>query len=177
MRSLLSQVDTARTTRLYFLSLMAALTIPDIAGAMDADDGRATGERYASWFESWVRPRLTEAVENAGGGRVENPLTGQDCYRFRCSLLHQGTTQHPRSQFERNIFIEPGATLGRIHYMRMSGALCIDVPTFCGEVTNGARLWLDAVEETELYRKNYAAFASRHGNGLMPYMFGVPVVG
>ncbi len=177
MRELLDQIDEARTTRLYYLSLMATLTLPDIAGALDAEDGQASGERYKNWYDEWVKPRYPENVAAAGGGAVENPLTAADCYYFRCSLLHQGRSQHQKSQFERIIFIEPRAVPGTIHYARMEGALCIDLPTFCSEVISGARLWLDSVEGTDLYQRNYSEFASRHPNGLMPYVFGVPVIG
>jgi hypothetical protein len=107
---------------------------------------------------------------------LENPLTGEACYRFRCSLLHQGSSLHPRSPFSRIIFIEPGATTNIIHYGILSGALCIDLRLFCYEVLAGARLWLDAVEDTEPFNSNYGRFARRYPDGIPPYISGVPVV-
>jgi hypothetical protein len=181
VRTLLEQLEIARRTRLYYLSLMTALTVPDIAGALDSEDGRATGERYANWYEKWVRPRSAEAAAALTGLELPvdqlNPLTGEDCYHFRCSLLHQGTTLHAKSSFERIIFIEPGTSRHVIHNVRMKGALCIDLPTFCGEIIAGGTLWLDAVENSELYQHNYAAFAARHPAGLTPYISGTPVIG
>lgn len=184
MKNLLEQIEGSLTSRYYFLSLMSSLTIPDIAGALDSEDGMASGERYATWYEEYVRPQFARAVlaslpphipRNAGI-TTPNPLTGESCYQFRCSLLHQGSTQHPKSPFSKIIFIEPGATTNIVHYARLSDALGIDVPTFCKEMVAGAREWLEKVENTERYLHHYERFASRHPDGLSPYIAGVPVI-
>jgi hypothetical protein len=184
MRSLVDQIEHSLDTGLYYLSLFGALAVPDIAGALDSADGQANADRYKSWYERWVRPRFKESVQrhfSSAGLRqlpeVENPLTGDACYRFRCSLLHQGSSQHPKSPYARVIFIEPGATTNVVHYCTLNDALCIDLPSFCREVTEGARLWLTEVEGTEPYETNYNRFARRHPGGLRPYIDGVAVVG
>ena len=101
----------------------------------------------------------------------------ETCYRFRCSLLHQGSTQHPKSKFERIIFIEPAATTNVVHYMRMNGALCIDLRSFCTEVLQGAHRWLAARSNEATVQRNMSRSAQRHSAGLAPYIQGVPVVG
>ena len=184
MLSILDQIDQSLNARSYYLALFVALAIPDIAGALEAADGQAKPERYKNWYEKWARPRLKEQVKAELTQRgvsydpqVENPLTGDACYRFRCSLLHQGSTQHPKSAYSRIMFIEPGATTNVIHYGVMNDALCIDVPRFCREVLAGAKLWLQSVEGTEPYETNNNRFVRRHDNGLSPYIVGVPVIG
>ncbi len=184
MRTLIDQLERSLESGLYYLSLFGALAIPDIAGALNSDDGQANGERYKSWYEEWVRPRFNEiALENMPPehrqyvGELENPLTGDTCYRFRCSLLHQGSSQHPENPFSRIIFIEPGATSNVIHYVVLNDALCIDLNSFCLEVTSGARMWLEKVESTSRYQSNYDKFARRHPEGLKPYIGGVAVIG
>lgn len=184
MRTVLEQLDQSLETGLYYLSLFGALTVPDIAGALEAPDGVASGPRYKAWYDRWVRPRFQESVQRLLAERgvpisspVENPLTGDACYRFRCSLLHQGSAQHPQSPYTRIIFIEPGSTSNVVHYSTLNDALCIDLPSFCREVTAGARLWLDQVEGTEPFKTNYDRFARCHPTGLAPYIAGVPVVG
>lgn len=184
MRSLVDQVEQSLQTGLYYLSLLGALTIPDIAAALEAPDGQANGARYITWYEKWVRPRFREDVQQlllqrgiASAPISENPLTGDACYRFRCSLLHQGSSQHPRSPYARIIFIEPGATSSVVHYNILNDALCIDLPSFCREVIVAARLWLEAVEGTEPYQTNRDRFVRRHEHGIAPYIGGVPVVG
>lgn len=184
MRTLIDQIERSLGSGLYYVSLCMALAIPDIAGALSSDDGEASGAKYAAWFEKWVRPRFFETVlaslppehrQYVKG--IENPLTGDACYRFRCSLLHQGSSQHPKSPFTRIIFIEPGATTNVVHYGTMDDALCIDLNLFCCEMISGARLWLKQAEQEPCYIRNYQRFARRHANGLAPYIAGVPVIG
>jgi hypothetical protein len=183
MRNLLGQLDASLNARLYYVSLFTALTIPDIASALDSDDGQARADRYKAWYDRWVRPRFAESVArdiaSRGGPAIhlENPLDGDACYRFRCSLLHQGSSQHPKSPFSRIMFVEPDLTRPVIHYGRLNDALCIDLPSFCREVISGTSLWLDAVEGSDRFRGNYDRFARRHAAGLPPYILGVPVVG
>jgi hypothetical protein len=189
MRTLLTQIETSLDSRLYYLSLFAALSIPDIAGALDSADGIANRPRYAAWYEKWVRPRFVEALRNAPPNTLpyltttsENPLTGDACYRFRCSLLHQGSSQHPASPFDRIIFVEPGANSAAIHYNALKGknakpVLSIDLNAFCLEVVSGAKLWLAAVEQSLLFKGNYAKFARYRPEGLPPSIVNLPVVG
>ncbi len=184
MRTLIEQVERSLQPGLYYLSLFGTLAIPDIAGALDSEDGQANGERYKAWYEEWVRPRFGEKVlemlppeARQFVRELENPLTGDACYWFRCSLLHQGSSQHPKSPFSRIIFIEPGVTSNVVHYTITNDALCIDINLFCLEVLLGARMWLDKAEKTERYKSNYDRFARRHPEGLQPYIGGVPVVG
>jgi hypothetical protein len=184
MRTLIDQIESSLGSGAYYLSLFGALTIPDIAGALSSEDGEASGKKYTEWYEKWVRPRFAEAVRASVPDHaqqyikdMESPLSAEACYRFRCSLLHQGSSQHPKSPYSRIIFIEPGATTNVIHYGQLNDALCIDLNLFCREVTSGARLWLQTVELIPLYQKNYERFARRHANGLVPYIGGVPVIG
>lgn len=184
MHTLIAQIEASLNSGLYFLSLYTTLTIPDIAGALSSESGEASGAKYAAWFDQWVRPRFYETVLASVVPEhrqylkpIVNPLSGEACYHFRCSLLHQGSSHHPKSPFSRIIFIEPGLTTNVIHYGRLNDALCIDLNLFCREMIEGARLWLDQAEKDANYKKNYEKFARRHSGGLVPYIVGVPVVG
>jgi hypothetical protein len=183
VRALIDQIEESLRSRTYYLTLFGALAVPDIAGAMDSDNGEASGSKYAEWYEAWVRPRFREQVLSSVPEHarqyitdLENPLDGDACYRFRCSMLHQGTSQHPKSPFSRIMFIEPSTTTTVVHYGRMNDALCIDLNLFCREVISGARLWLLTAESTPKFVKNYERFVRRYPNGLAPYIGGVPVV-
>ena len=184
MQALIDQIEASLASRLYFLSLFTSLSLPDIAGALSSDNGEASSKKFIAWYEDWVRPRFRENVVSQSPPHIgqyikelANPFYGESCYRFRCSLLHQGSTQHPKSKFDRIIFIEPGATTNVIHYGQINGALCIDLPGFCSEVLQGARAWLAAHEVHENVQRNLSRFAQRHSGGLAPYIVGVPVIG
>lgn len=183
MRTLVDQLERSLSSGNYFLSLFTALSLPDIAGALDSANGEASRKKYAQWYEKWVRPRCREKVvaEMPEQSRAYvpadlNPLDGDACYQFRCSLIHQGTTSHRKSPFSRIMFIEPGATSNIVHYGQMNDALWIDLRLFCGEVIAGVRLWLDESEDQEPFLTNYKNFVRRHERGLAPYISGVPVI-
>lgn len=172
MEILISQVRMAMQSKLYYMALMTSLAIPDIAGALESANGWATEGKYIDWYEKWVRPRLAESRDR------ENPFSGQECYYFRCSMLHQGSSQHSKSPYTRIIFIEPGAKNYGLHYCLIrEEALLIQLDAFVEEVLKGCELWLGSVKGTEQYEKNFIRFATRHSNGLAPYVLGTPVVG
>jgi len=184
MRDLIDQLELSLQHPFYFLSLFMALAIPDIAGALDSDDGCANGKRYVRWYDQWARPQFGVLLKQtlppeaaAHLDDVQSPMTGEECYRFRCSLLHQGKTHDSRSPHKRIIFVEPGATPHMLHGNVSNGALNIDVRLFCLEIIRGTREWLDVVEGAPRFNENYSAFVRRYPDGLPPYIGGLPVVG
>lgn len=96
MEDLVAQVRGASTVNLYYVALLTALALPDMCGALESEDGIATRARYADWFDRHVAP--------AYGGFLD----GESAYKFRCSLLHQGTTQHASNKYARLLFVEAG---------------------------------------------------------------------
>jgi len=170
MRTLIDQARQAADSRAYYLSLFAALALPDICAAMSSPDGQTNRSRYIAWFDEFVAPKYT-----VGPDRVPS-LTGTNCYYYRCSILHQGSSQHPRSSFSRILFVEPGATTNVFHNNVINDALNLDVRLFCQDVCDGADSWLAAAEHTAEYQANYGHFLQRYPNGLPPYIVGVPVI-
>jgi hypothetical protein len=164
MRDVLEQIADGLTARLYYLSLFTALAIPDMCGAIDSTDGRASGTNYAAWFDLWVGPRYA--------GR----LTGEECYGFRCSLLHQGQLQSTRGRYSRIVFVEPDVTTVVLHNNVINDALNIDVRIFCEDIIDAASFWLDYVENTPRFIANFQNFVRRYPTGLAPYIEGTPVI-
>ncbi len=165
MRDLLDQVDKALQANLYYVALFVSLAIPDICGAIGSTSGQATKTKYVDWFDKYV------------GQRYSGFLTADDCWFFRCSLMHQGSSQHPKSMYSRILFVEPTATTGVFHCNVLNGALNIDVRIFCCDILSGALSWLQQHQGTAVYQRNYSRFMRRYPNGLAPYIVGVPVVG
>lgn len=166
MRDLLQQIELALQANLYYVSLLSALSVPDMCAALFSPDGQTSGAKYAAWFDQYVAQRYN------------GKLDGQTCYQFRCSLLHQGTTQHPSSQYSRILFIEPTGMHGSIaHNNVLEDVLNIDVRIFCRDIIVSANNWLTANQDTTTYRQNYSRFIQRYPNGIAPYISGVPVIG
>lgn len=135
-----------------YLALAGALMTPDICSAMESPDGRATGERYREWFDTHLARQHLHPMD---GTPI---LSGADCFRLRCSFLHQGTTQHEHSGYSRVVFVEPGP--GTFHMNVLNDALNIDIGTFCQEMAGGALAWLSAAEGSENFKRNYPLSAT-----------------
>jgi len=163
LRDFLNQIKQALNGNLYYVALWGCLTIPDICGAIDSSNGRATPQKYATWYNKWVASHCPY-------------LNGQNCYLFRCSMLHQGSASNLRGGYSRILFIEPGATTSILHCNVMDNALNIDVRIFCNAMIAGALRWLNSVGGTPRFTRNYGRFVRRYPSGLAPYIVGIPVI-
>lgn len=163
MKDILDQIRAASDSGLYYVALFAALMVPDICGALESSDGQASRPKYIAWFDRHVAPKYRF-------------LKGQDAYYFRCSMLHQGATQHPQSSFKRILFIEPGATTNIWHDNILNDALNIDVQIFVQDLVDAALQWLPAAEKTPEFQAKRPRLVARQPQGLPPYITGVPVI-
>lgn len=162
MDELFRQIAWAANNGLYFLALAGSLVIPDICGALESSAGVASGAAYASWFDAQLGPIYS------------GYLDGDTCYKFRCSFLHQGTTQHPKGPYTRVMFMEPGGPV--IHLSIIIDALAIDVRLFTLDVVQAAIAWQQAQVGTEPFDTNVRKFVTRYPSGLMPYVVGAPLI-
>jgi hypothetical protein len=169
MRDYFDQVRRVAQTDLYFVTLGAALAIPDMCAGMDAPDGRTSGARYVTWFDKHVAPKYT-------AGPAQTPsLSGDDCYGLRCAMLHQGRLQPHKGSYSRIVFFEPHGGI-ILHNNVMNDVLNIDVRHFALDMVESAEAWLVSAENTTNYHANYAHFMQRYPQGLPPYIGGIPVI-
>jgi hypothetical protein len=162
VEDLFNEIERGLDAGVYHLSLGMALCIPDICAALQSEDGKTSGAKYKAWYEKYVGKKFQ--------------MSASDCYYFRCSFLHQGSTQHERSQYKQIIFVEP-SPIGTFHNNILNDALNIDVRIFCKDIIKSARKWMNDVKDDEVYLKNKESSFKRHPNGIAPYIVGVPVYG
>ena len=195
MRELLGELEGALNAELYTLALVGALAIPDIAGALESNNGEATRARYEAWFDANVPPHL-QAMQGGAQVGTPRPLNGANCYRFRCSLLHQGAIEDQKpdpTTYRRLIFVDPsGVTpwatvFGRpvkgwfvyTKEVRLGNgdlALAIDLPLFCRAIVAAARGWLERVSGIEPFETNLAKCVRRRPEGFPGWLTGMPVI-
>ncbi len=168
MRDLIKQIEHAVQTGIYYLALYASLTLPDICGAMESEDGQAHKQKYIGWFDKYVASSYIACGQPT--------LTGKVCYFYRCAVLHQGRAQHPKLNFKRILFVEPGATTNVFHNNVLNDALHINVSIFCTDILRGAHTWIQVADQLANYKKNYPLFMQRYPHGLAPYIQGIPVI-
>lgn len=165
MEELLRQIERGLQSNLYFLSIFAALSIPDICGALESNNGVAAGYKYKKWFNDNMANKYSSSVI----------FTADDCYYFRYSLLHQGRTQHEKSTYQRIIFLEPANDQGCVmHLNKLGDVLNIDVRVFCNDIIAAARNWEKQNIDNPIAQKNNEKLIKRHPNGIAPYIVGVP---
>jgi hypothetical protein len=162
MDELFAQIRAASTAGLYYLALVGTLVLPDICGALDSDDGRASGAKYRSWIEK----NVPQQAENAGL-----------IYGLRCSLLHQGRAM-PRGGPFRIAFMAPTAGIqlhGIVTSVDDDEVGWLSIPDFVEEIAAGAEQWLARVGNTKRVQTNLTNFARLRPEGLLPHVAG-PVI-
>jgi hypothetical protein len=160
------QIEIAAVHGLFLVALPMALVIPDICGALEAPDGIATGQRAAQWFDTNVG-----AAYRSGGDPI---LTGEDCYRLRCSFVHQGRARHPKMPYERVMFAVPPSPV--LHCCISEGMLILDSGAFVADMVRGARRWYAAAQSNPQVLENMRQFLAFYPGGLAPHVIGLPLV-
>lgn len=161
MEALIKQIRIASENGLFYLALYGALTLPDICGALESKNGRASGAKYKKWIRSNVAGQAEEADE---------------LYGLRCSLVHQGQSLPHGGHFP-IAFMAPGAP--RLHNLStMVGddqVGWISIELLVDEVTKAAEIWLEEYGETQIVKRNMEKFARLRPEGLPPHVSG-PVI-
>ena len=166
MEELLNQIKKALECKLYLVALQSTLTIPDICAKLTIKKGNTHKPNYIKCYE--------ENIKN------KQKLTGEECYAFRCAMLHEGRMQHKEMEHSRIIFLLPnnnylfsGNLFGNINGQN---AINIDLPLFCNEMIDCALKWWKMNKNNEIVKKNYEKIVKYHENGLAPFIEGSPVI-
>lgn len=170
MEEFLRQLKDAVDQGLYYISLISALVLIDICGALDSDDGRASPTAFVKWYEAYLGEKYTAPIPQC-------TFSGQDCYNFRCSMIHQGTTVKPKSRFTRIAFLGGNVRAHcTILKVNENSYYLLDVSEFVGDVLSAAQRFTDEKRDTDKYRRNYEKFVRLHPDGFPPIAKGIPVI-
>jgi hypothetical protein len=143
MRNFIDAIEQSLAHEIWYGALGLSLMIPDVCSAIE--HGRSSGSRYAAWFDTWVRPKYTLPSDNGRAPRVL--LSGNDCYAFRCSYLHQGISEtgHQKAKDKLDGFRFVSAPKDYFVHMNTFGTkLQLQIDHFCRDITSGAENWLTA---------------------------------
>lgn len=154
---LLAQVRTASEAGLYYLALFGALTLPDICGALDSENGQSSGSKYKDWVRKYVPEQASEAAE---------------LYGLRCSLLHQGRAKPHGGLFPIAFTVAEGGP--QLHNLSTEvgddRVGWISIPIFIEELTRGVEKWLSEVGGSRIVARNLKKFARLRPEGLPPHV-------
>lgn len=68
MIDIIRQIHDADCAGLYCMVPFGTLALPDICGALESADNRASGTKYQAWHTKWVMPMSPQ-------------ITAEECYR------------------------------------------------------------------------------------------------
>ncbi len=169
MQDLLEAIKKNLQDGNYYSVLFLTVMLPSICCALESVDGEDKSPRYIAWYNKYVQ---------------NYPLDGEDCYKLRCSLLHQATTIHKKSSFSRVLFTFPNEKRdvfhGNIFEIKFEDksikALNLDIQLFSETLISAAEKWLKEVEDSENYKKHIKKTIKTYPDGLSPYFKGIPVI-
>lgn len=163
MENLLRQITKGLDVELYQMCLSLTVCLPDICSALDSEDGTANRTKYKAWFHKYLHHKYKDR------------FTADDCYYFRCSFLHQGSSQHEKINYRRILFVEPNSPIDA-HCANVNGALVLNVVEFCIDMVKAVINWLEDVRDSDNFQRNYKRFLKRYPNGISPYFVGHPII-
>jgi hypothetical protein len=164
--------------------IAVALSVPDICACLECDPDQpiwATQDKYVAWCDANI------------GARFKN-LTGLDLFRIRGGVVHRGHFDHPKSKFDRVMFIGPESQIKShdrilavapdvelggtsVKDLRLAGQiLMLDVALFCRTIMDAARYWSIEKESDPFVRRNLPNLVRYRPEGLPPFSVGVPTV-
>ncbi|WP_133256032.1 hypothetical protein [Rhodopseudomonas palustris] len=166
------------------MAIAVSLSIPDICACLECDASKpiwATPEKYVSWCERNLE------------GRFRN-VAAVDLFRLRGGVLHQGHFHHPKSRFDRVMFIGPESTI-KMHdvvievaagvefggisaaSLKLEGRLLqLDVVAFCETIRDAARDWIISNVNDKNVAANLKNLVRYRPNGFPPFSVGVPTI-
>ena len=149
MDELLDQMDAASAEGRHLIALYIAMTIPDACAGLQSTDGRSSGAKYKDWFDSNMLGGYDE-LPFGSGLDAKVWMTGQDCWLFRCAILHQARGDHTAAPDKRIAFGIDG-----MHKGRYAGNLVIfSAQQFVHDMSRSARTWLDGARHSEPVASN-----------------------
>lgn len=138
----LDEITRCKKGQCWFGLLHLALVLPDICGALESNNGVASGARYRQWCD---------------GNLPGKPLSSGDRWEMRCTVLHQGTSLPLRGQYTSFSFVDPVSAFvfphGHVSQQPSGADLAVNVETLADEVVSALRRWFVKLQESSHRKK------------------------
>lgn len=164
MKILISELQILLNNNVYYSALALALQVPDICGALEAENGKATGDQYRAWFNTYC------------GKEYEGFFNGSDVWNVRCSFLHQGKVNHKNAAFERLIFQLPLQNGPTLHTVRGDNSIILNLKCFIEAIIKGYEHWWKDNESSIFVQRNLEESLKFYPMGIYPDVYGIPVI-
>lgn len=165
---ILREIEDAYGAGRWYVALATTLSLPDICASLEDDPKSvwANQKKYTAWFDANAQSRFKW-------------LTGEDCYRLRGGVLHNGKLGHPKSAYDRLVFTLPegGFSVGEsLMEINSEKVLAMSLRDFCSSMADAVRTWAAQNSENPNVNENYETLVSLRPDGLAPFFVGFPVI-
>lgn len=124
------QIPLLVYAKAYWALLHFIIIFPDICGALESSDGKATGDNYKDWAKRYM---------------ADSFLSDEELWDIRCLILHQGRTLGTK-RYTNYKFSQPDSNGAILHKnIHSDGSICIDVHMLAGEMQHGLDKWFDEI--------------------------------
>lgn len=162
METLFSEIENSLKSGNYYAALFMILAIPDICVSLR--DGKTMGDKYIDWFEKEL-PSVYRAH-----------MSGNDCYAFRCAVLHQGRNEildhhTKKGSIDKFIILSPltASHLGSLGGIYYNGVLqptktILNIHNFAKDMIVAAR---NFIVNNKLSEKNIIKIETYYDDGII----------
>lgn len=183
MNLLLDQIDHAVASGAIYPAVLAALNVPDIAGAVEYGFEAAHGERYTKWMDAYFFPRYARYSGIHG-------FDSMCFYAARCVFLHESkntvsaahTARHSALALQKTAILfncDPSISLHLTtswNPPKPGSKSILDGIVFCKEITDTARYWLTTKAGNAQAQAALGKMVSISTNGAVKIIDGKPAV-
>ncbi|HGM7062055.1 TPA: hypothetical protein ACKP7Q_000391 [Stenotrophomonas maltophilia] len=146
MQFMLDQIRLSAKAGAVFPAVVMALTIPDIAGAVDSGTTVRSNKRYREWLDAAFYTRNPRYLDHG--------VDGHCLYAVRCKLLHEAASDPSTSEAanysaatrQKKLVGFYCVAQGTFHlitaHMGAESRTILDGRTFCEEMVTAADEWL-----------------------------------
>ncbi|SNV32086.1 Uncharacterised protein [Chryseobacterium taklimakanense] len=164
MQILIDELKLALKHRLFYSALNNSLIIPDICSALTSENGQTNGTKYKEWFDRYCAQKYNGFV------------SGEDIYKIRCALLHQGKLNHDYPNFEKILFQIPNENNIILHNNKINNSLNLSLENFVNDVVSGYEKWWEEHNNDQIVLKNLENSINYYPNGMAPFIVGIPLI-
>ena len=163
LSSLLGEIKGAVDAGFYLMPVILAAALPDICAAFESSDGQTNKKLYKEWYNAWASDILTN-------------FTAEDCYSFRCGVVHQGRLGDMKSSFNRAIFPLPTPQQNTFMNCIINDAYFCGVEQSCDSMITATTRWYEEKGSEQDVANNLTRMMQIYPAGLTPYAVGIPLL-
>jgi hypothetical protein len=164
VEELVNEIHKALENELYVIAVMAALTLPDMCGALEKENFWATNSTYMEWCQKNLPPEFFSLA------------TPELMKEMRNNLLHTGRLDDAANKGSGRLVLTLPNRRVTLTNCRINDDYVTDVRAFCQGLCFASLAWLSAHKNDPIVATNLEKMVQKRDQGLSPYVSGIGVI-